>query len=71
MRSVEGFPNWRCKNCGFLLGLLSPDCRELRVKWRDLYIYIYEARVVKIICRRCGGENILKNLEDRGKEQPE
>jgi len=67
MQSVEGFPNWRCKHCGFLLGILSPDCKELRIKWRDLYIWVYEAQRVKIICRRCGGENCLENMLQRGR----
>ena len=50
---------WKCTNCGFMLGVLSQDLTELRVKWRDLFITIGEAKFVKIICRRCSKENIL------------
>ncbi len=50
---------WKCSNCQFLLGIISQDHRFLRIKWRDLYISIEEARSVKLICRRCGRENVL------------
>lgn len=50
---------WKCSNCGFLLGILSPDLSEIRIKWRDLFIMVGEAKYIKIICRRCSRENIL------------
>jgi hypothetical protein len=50
---------WKCSNCSFLLGVLSSDNTTLRIKWRDLFVTIVEAQQVKVICRRCGKENIL------------
>jgi hypothetical protein len=50
---------WKCVNCGFMLGVLSQDLTELRIKWRDLFISVGEAKYVKIVCRRCSKENIL------------
>ena len=54
----KDFP-WLCSNCGFLLGILSQDLTELRIKWRDLFITIGEAKYVKVLCRRCSKENFL------------
>jgi hypothetical protein len=48
---------WRCSNCKFILGVVSSDGTELRIKWRDLFIVIVDAKMVKEICRRCGLEN--------------
>ena len=58
---------WKCVNCGFMLGVLSQDLTELRVKWRDLFITISEAKFVKIVCRRCNKENILSEQNHKDK----
>jgi len=50
---------WKCTNCSFLLGVLSQDLTTLRIKWRDLFVTVIEAQQVKVICRRCGRENVL------------
>lgn len=49
---------WRCKNCGFLLGLADPEGKELRIKYKDLYIR-FEGGRVTMICRRCSTFNTL------------
>ncbi len=59
---------WKCSNCGFMLGVLSQDLTELRVKWRDLFITIGEAKFVKIICRRCSKENVLSQHNNNDKD---
>ena len=50
---------WKCENCSFLLGILSRDGSELRIKWRDLYVVVKEAEWVKVTCRRCSRENTI------------
>ena len=60
---------WKCVNCGFMLGVLSQDLSELRIKWRDLFITIGEAKYVKTICRRCSKENILSQYKDNNKDR--
>ena len=56
---------WKCTNCGFLLGVLSQDLSELRIKWRDLFITIGDAKYVKVVCRRCSKENILEGQNNK------
>jgi hypothetical protein len=50
---------WKCSNCGFVLGVVSNDGSSLRIKWRDLFIEIVDARIVRETCRRCGLTNEL------------
>jgi hypothetical protein len=50
---------WKCTNCQFLLGVVSEDGLELRIKWRDLLVTIGDAKYVKEVCRRCGKLNEL------------
>ena len=54
---------WKCKNCEFMLGVVSSDQTVLRIKWRDLYITIEDAESVKVVCRRCGRENVLSGVK--------
>lgn len=49
---------WRCRNCGFLLGLSDPEGRQLRIKYKDLYI-TFEGGRVSMLCRRCSTPNTL------------
>lgn len=50
---------WKCSNCSFILGIVSNDGSSLRIKWRDLFIEIIDARIVRETCRRCGLQNEL------------
>ena len=50
MKAVE----WTCDVCGFLLGYLNPQKTELRIKYKDLFVYIGEPLWVRTICRKCG-----------------
>lgn len=55
----EVFPQFTCRNCSRLLGVLNPETEELQIRVRDQYIYTKGApgSHVRIMCRKCGTEN--------------
>jgi hypothetical protein len=53
---------WRCRRCGFLLGL--EQAGELHVKYRDLEHWITGR--CRHVCRRCGAMNVLNTLHGSG-----
>lgn len=46
---------WGCKKCGSRLGIYDPDTDELRIRYKDLFVYVQagEGGYVKIVCRSC------------------
>ena len=50
---------WTCKSCKSILGFLDANKETLRIKYKDLFIYI-KGGSVQIICRSCGQMNELK-----------
>lgn len=50
--------DWRCSNCGNVLGRLDPKMTQLRIKYKDLYI-TFEGGKVTCLCRRCAAVNTL------------
>jgi hypothetical protein len=53
---------WRCRHCGFLLGLEQGG--ELHVKYRDLQHWITGR--CRHACRRCGAMNVLHTIHGSG-----
>ena len=53
---------WRCKKCGFLLGLVDPAGNCLRIKYKDLYVF-FQGGMVSVFCRRCATRNTLIDEE--------
>jgi RNase P subunit RPR2 len=50
-----------CTACKSLLGFVDKDTRsKIRIKYRDLYIRITDARLLEITCRSCGEINHLE-----------
>lgn len=58
---------WKCFYCNFMLGLVSPDQKILRVKYKDFYMSVQGGRV-ETLCRKCGRVNVLEYSPDE--EQP-
>jgi len=44
---------WICPGCGALLGFVGKGGREIRIKYKDLYISVEGGRVSRP-CRKCG-----------------
>ncbi len=52
-----------CSACHSLLGYVDKGTRsKIRVKYRDLYIRVTDAKLVEITCRSCGELNQLESL---------
>jgi len=49
---------WLCKNCKYMLGVISQDKTEVRFKYKDFYARV-RGGSVEVICRRCGEINKL------------
>lgn len=50
-----------CAACKSLLGYVDRDTRtKIRVKYRDLYIRVTDAKLIEITCRSCGELNSLE-----------
>ncbi len=47
---------WKCLACGKILGYTDNDKQILRIKYKDLYIYVKGGEVTEI-CRYCGKLN--------------
>jgi hypothetical protein len=56
-------PAWKCPSCGNILGYIGNNGTVLRVKYKDVFLFIEEARSVKTMCRRCGRECTLRQVE--------
>jgi len=54
----ENVKEWLCETCGFVLGYSDPNKNVIRIKYKDLYLWIEGGRVSNI-CRRCGAINEL------------
>ena len=48
-------------NCAARLGLYNQEREEMRVRYKDLLVYIKPGKggILRIPCRRCGEENVL------------
>lgn len=55
---MEKLKDWKCRDCGTILGFLDHEATELRIKIRDLYVWI-QGGSVTITCRKCGSLNQL------------
>ncbi len=53
---------WRCRECGSLLGFLDPTGTTIRIKYKDLYVTTEGGRV-SVLCRRCGALNVQTDEE--------
>ena len=50
-----------CSACHSLLGYVDKDTRsKIRIKYRDMYVRIADAKLVEITCRYCGEINALR-----------
>ncbi len=47
---------WKCTACCKILGYTDPNKEILRIKYKDLYIYVKGGEVTEI-CRYCGKAN--------------
>ena len=54
---VDGIA-WKCQSCTSILGFLDKEKAELRIKYKDLFVYV-KGGEVRIICRSCGQQNTL------------
>ena len=47
-----------CTKCNFLLAFVDRETKcQIRVKWRDLYVYCEDPKKFSINCRSCGHVN--------------
>ena len=47
---------WLCSNCSSILARTDESKEVLRIKYKDLYVFI-EGGKVTVICRSCGAPN--------------
>ncbi len=47
---------WKCRNCETVLGYLDQNCEVIRIKVRDVYVYV-TGGAVSVTCRKCGTMN--------------
>lgn len=49
---------WLCTSCGFILGYVSEDKTEVRMKAKDFFLTVSGGKIIHP-CRRCGKTNHL------------
>ncbi len=49
---------WKCLACSKVLGYTDNDKQILRIKYKDLYVYIKGGEVTEV-CRYCGKLNTV------------
>lgn len=54
---------WLCRDCGSILGVFSEDRETVRIKYKDLFVYVTRG-VVTVFCRTCGCQNTVKDREE-------
>ena len=62
LRKVPRDKPWICPGCGALLGYVGKGGREIRIKYKDLYITVEGGRITRP-CRKCGRLNELIDAE--------
>jgi hypothetical protein len=56
---------WGCDRCGTLLAFVDKETRSvIRIKHRDLYIYVRDPEEFCVVCRGCGEINKLEQVDD-------
>jgi len=52
---------WTCKRCNAKLGVFDHESDEMRIRYRDLFLYVIpgEGGRLKYTCRGCGYVNVL------------
>jgi hypothetical protein len=60
---------WLCTACKGLLGFVDKETRSVvRVKHRDLYLYVENPERMIMVCRSCGAQNVLSQIEEDNEE---
>lgn len=50
--------SWKCFECKSILGYTNSQKDELRIKYKDLYVFIKGGETT-VICRSCGRRNTV------------
>jgi len=58
LKQKSGDLPWKCSKCGQMLGVVSSDKTQVRIKYKDLFVFI-EGGNVTTLCRKCGYPNTL------------
>ena len=60
---------WTCDACNGLLGFVDEETRSVvRIKHRDLYLYVENPQRMVMICRSCGAQNVLSQIAEETEE---
>lgn len=63
VKSCKDLP-YICPKCKSLLAFIDTETRSIvRIKFKDMYVYIDDAKQVMIPCRSCGYINTLNRIE--------
>ena len=54
---------WKCIDCKKVLGYTDSRSEILRIKYKDLFVYIRKGEVT-VLCRNCGKQNIVNYSEE-------
>ena len=66
----SGDVTWNCSKCAQILGVVASDRSSVRIKYKDLFLFI-EGGNVTTICRKCGYPNSLIDTSSTPSEVPE
>lgn len=60
---------WACTSCGAKLGVYNPDTDELRLRYKELAVYMVPGQggSIKVPCRRCAELNTLEDTRTTAK----
>jgi gamma-glutamylcysteine synthetase len=53
---------WKCVECKSILGYTNAHKDQLRIKYKDLYVFIKGGQTT-VICRSCGCQNTVSYTE--------
>ena len=54
---------WLCKSCNQILGVVGGNGAHIRVKYKDLFLFIEGGKVTQI-CRKCAQVNIIVDIPE-------
>lgn len=65
----SGDVTWNCSKCGQILGVVASDRSSVRIKYKDLFLFV-EGGNVTTICRKCGYPNSLIDTSPVDNKKP-
>jgi hypothetical protein len=62
LKKKSGDIPWSCTSCGQMLGIVTADKTSVRIKYKDLFVFVQGGEVTTL-CRKCGSPNTITDSD--------